>query len=71
MRLDVKLQLRDAIYRLRFYSNSLIHVLSLSGGGGGGGAGVVGAAPSPINPLKAALGLSVIYSVPGAQCRGP
>ena len=26
----VKLQLHDAIYRLRFYSNSLIHVLSLS-----------------------------------------
>ena len=27
---DLKLQLHDAIYRLRFYSNSLIHVLSLS-----------------------------------------
>ena len=26
----VKLQLQDAIYRLRFYSNSLIHILSLS-----------------------------------------
>ena len=26
----LKLQLRDAIYRLRFYSNSLIHILSLS-----------------------------------------
>ena len=26
----VKLQLLDAIYRLRFYSNSLIHILSLS-----------------------------------------
>ena len=26
----VKLQLHYAIYRLRFYSNSLIHVLSLS-----------------------------------------
>ena len=25
-----KLQLQDAIYRLRFYSNSLIHILSLS-----------------------------------------
>ena len=28
--LTVKLQLHYAIYRLRFYSNSLIHVLSLS-----------------------------------------
>ena len=28
--LAVKLQLHDAIYRLRFYSNSLIHMLSLS-----------------------------------------
>ena len=27
---DLKLQLHDAIYRLRFYSNSLIHILSLS-----------------------------------------
>ena len=27
---NVKLQLHDAIYRLRFYSNSLIHILSLS-----------------------------------------
>ena len=27
---SVKLQLHDAIYRLRFYSNSLIHILSLS-----------------------------------------
>ena len=27
---EVKLQLHDAIYRLRFYSKSLIHVLSLS-----------------------------------------
>ena len=26
----VKLQLHDAIYRLRFYSNSLTHILSLS-----------------------------------------
>ena len=26
----VKLQLHDAIYRLRFYSNWLIHILSLS-----------------------------------------
>ena len=35
-----------------------------------GGAGVVVAAPSPIDPLKATLGLSVIHSVPGAQCGG-
>ena len=28
--MDVKQQLHDAIYRLRFYSNSLIHILSLS-----------------------------------------
>ena len=28
--LNIKLQLYDAIYRLRFYSNSLIHILSLS-----------------------------------------
>ena len=27
---DLKLQLHYAIYRLRFYSNSLIHILSLS-----------------------------------------
>ena len=27
---DLKLQLHDAIYRLRFYSKSLIHILSLS-----------------------------------------
>ena len=27
---SVKLQLHYAIYRLRFYSNSLIHILSLS-----------------------------------------
>ena len=27
---SLKLQLHDAIYRLRFYSNSLIHILSLS-----------------------------------------
>ena len=27
---QVKLQLHDAIYRLRFFSNSLIHILSLS-----------------------------------------
>ena len=27
---SVKLQLHDAIYRLRFYSNSLIDILSLS-----------------------------------------
>ena len=27
---SVKLRLHDAIYRLRFYSNSLIHILSLS-----------------------------------------
>ena len=26
----IKLQLHDAIYRLRFYSNPLIHILSLS-----------------------------------------
>ena len=26
----IKLQLHDAIYRLRFYSNSLTHILSLS-----------------------------------------
>ena len=26
----IKLQLHDAIYRLRSYSNSLIHILSLS-----------------------------------------
>ena len=26
----LKLQLHDAIYRLRFYSNSFIHILSLS-----------------------------------------
>ena len=26
----IKLQLHDAIYRLRFYSNSLIHILPLS-----------------------------------------
>ena len=26
----VKLQLHDAIYRLRFYSNSLIHILPFS-----------------------------------------
>ena len=26
----VKLQLHDAIYRVRFYSNSLIHILSHS-----------------------------------------
>ena len=30
LKFDVKLQLRDAIYQLRFYSNSLIHILSLS-----------------------------------------
>ena len=28
--IDLKLQLHDAVYRLRFYSNSLIHILSLS-----------------------------------------
>ena len=27
---EIKLQLHNAIYRLRFYSNSLIHILSLS-----------------------------------------
>ena len=27
---DLKLQLHDPIYRLRFYSNSLTHILSLS-----------------------------------------
>ena len=27
---SIKLQLHDAIYRLRFYSNSLIHILSFS-----------------------------------------
>ena len=31
---------------------------------------VVVATPGPINPLKTTLGLSVIYSIPGAQCRG-
>ena len=30
IRKAIKLQLHDAIYRLRFYSNSLIHILSLS-----------------------------------------
>ena len=30
---------------------------------------VVVATPSPINPLKTTLGLSVIHSMPGAQCR--
>ena len=30
LRRCLKLQLHDAIYRLRFYSNSLIHILSLS-----------------------------------------
>ena len=29
---------------------------------------VVVAVPNPISPLKAALGLSVIHSMPGAQC---
>ena len=29
---------------------------------------VVVARPSPINPLKTTLGLSVIHSIPGAQC---
>ena len=29
---------------------------------------VVVAAPSPINPLKTTLGLSVIHSMPGAHC---
>ena len=29
-RISLKLQLHDAIYRLRFYSNSLIHILSHS-----------------------------------------
>ena len=28
--LHLKLQLHDAIYRLRFYSKTLIHILSLS-----------------------------------------
>ena len=28
--ISVKLQLHDAIYRLRFYSNSLVYILSLS-----------------------------------------
>ena len=28
--MSFKLQLHDAIYRLRFYSNSLIHILLLS-----------------------------------------
>ena len=32
---------------------------------------VVVATPGPINPLKTTLGLSVIHSIPGAQCRGP
>ena len=30
---------------------------------------VVVATPSPISPLKTTLGLSVIHSMPGAQCR--
>ena len=30
MAMILKLQLHDAIYRLRFYSKSLIHILSLS-----------------------------------------
>ena len=30
MQICLKLQLHDAIYRLRSYSNSLIHILSLS-----------------------------------------
>ena len=30
METRLKLQLHDAIYRLRFYSNSFIHILSLS-----------------------------------------
>ena len=30
MNMSFKLQLHDAIYRLRFYLNSLIHILSLS-----------------------------------------
>ena len=30
LKLEHALQLHDAIYRLRFYSNSLIHILSLS-----------------------------------------
>ena len=29
---------------------------------------VVVAIPGPINPLKTTLGLSVIHSMPGAQC---
>ena len=29
---------------------------------------VVVATPGPINPLKTTLGLSVIHSMPGAQC---
>ena len=28
--LELKLRLQDAIYRLQFYSNSLIHILSFS-----------------------------------------
>ena len=35
------------------------------------GTSVVVATPSPINPLKTTLGLSVIHSMAGAQCRGP
>ena len=31
---------------------------------------VVVATPSPINPSKTTLGLSVIHCMPGAQCRG-
>ena len=30
LRIDIKLRLHDAIYRLRFYSNALIHISSLS-----------------------------------------
>ena len=30
LKFDVKLRLHDTIYQLRFYSNSLIHILSLS-----------------------------------------
>ena len=46
------------------YCNSIVSANYLSGMV----SGVVVAAPGPINPLKAALGLSVIDSVPGAQC---
>ena len=47
------------------------HGLGVGGCKVEGGAGVVVSAPSPISPLKAALELSVIHSMAGAQCRAP